>query len=122
MLFAESTGKCCISNTTQVLKCRIKTAHLSAAGSKLLLVPKLIADVAARKCHQWLEEIKIILTHTSSRKSDKLFSKRVLSRNICPRHLTQYRSHSILLRTCFKRARFKQHKLVINACIIDRKH
>ena len=35
-----------------------------------------IADVAVMKYHQWLAKIWIIFTHTSSRKSAKLFSRK----------------------------------------------
>ena len=36
-----------------------------------------IADVAVRKCHQWLDEIWIICTHTSYSKSAKVFSRKL---------------------------------------------
>ena len=57
----------------------------------------------------------LFFTHTTSEKSAKLFSKK-LSHAIRLRNLTQSCLHSIRLLCC---ARFIQHKLVINAHLLD---
>ena len=51
----------------------------------------------------------------------KVVFKRALSCNIRPRHLKQSSSHRIRLRACYKCARFTQHTLVWNACVMAEK-
>ena len=75
-----------------------------------------IADVAVTKRHQRLDKIWIIFTRTSSRKSAKLFSRK-LCHAIRPPRLMQCSLHSIRFRACYRCARFIQHTLVINACV-----
>ena len=55
-------------------------------------------------------------THTSSRKSAKLFSRK-LCHAIRPRSLTQSSLHSIHLGACYRYSRVIQHTLVINMCV-----
>ena len=77
----------------------------------------IIADVAVRKPHPRLDEIRIIFTRTSS----KTCFQKTLSCNIHPRHLTQFSSHSICWRACYKYTHFTQHTLGRNAYVTDRK-
>ena len=76
-----------------------------------------IADVAVRKRHQQLDEIRIVFTRTSF----KSCFKKALSCNIRPGHFTQSISHSISLRTCYKCSHFTQRTLAWNAYVTGRK-